>query len=156
AYLSTLLRYWEEEVEGEAYFRALADQLSDRQQKEKMTLLAEVERHTAAITRPLIEKYGLVPQPESALAAAGREAAADAPGWEALLAEMRASYPGYISAFEALAALAPAADRPLLDRMTEHEVVALAFLEAETQGALDSTAPLLSFLSTPVATSQAA
>ncbi|MEL6236952.1 MAG: FAD-dependent oxidoreductase, partial [Pseudomonadota bacterium] len=47
AYLSTLLRYWEEEVEGEAYFRALADQLSDRQQKEKMTLLAEVERHTA-------------------------------------------------------------------------------------------------------------
>ncbi|MEM9198454.1 MAG: hypothetical protein AAGD12_11460, partial [Pseudomonadota bacterium] len=60
------------------------------------------------------------------------------------------------SAFEALAAMAPAADRPLLDRMTEHEVVAMAFLEAEAQGAHDSTAPLLGFLSTPVSTSRAA
>ncbi|MEO0679124.1 MAG: FAD-dependent oxidoreductase [Pseudomonadota bacterium] len=149
-YLPTLLRYWEEEIEGEAYFRALAERLPEPREKERMILLAEVERRTAADARPLIDRHGLSPAPEAQLIAAGRAAAAAGPqDWPTLFAEMRRAYPGYVAAFEALEALGPAPDHPLLARMTEHEVCAVAFLEAEAAGAPDATAPLLRFLCVP-------
>ena len=45
AYLDTLLRYYEEEISGEAYFYGLA---SFYQEIEKVNLLAEIERKAAA------------------------------------------------------------------------------------------------------------
>ncbi len=154
-YFGTLVAYYEEEISGEAWYLALAE-LFDGARREKMRLLAEVERHTCEIVRPLIEKHGLEVRDTGALVAEGRAAAARwADDWDGLLADMRNGFPAYVSDFETLEAMAPPADRAILRRMTEHEEVAIAFLEREAAGDANSTAPLLAFLAVP-AISQAA
>ncbi|WP_333834615.1 oxidoreductase [Rubrimonas sp.] len=153
AYRETLLRYFEEEVAGEAWFRALAARLADPAHRRAMTLLAEVEAHCAAIVAPLLARHGLRPAPRADLVASGEADAARGPqDWDGMIALMRATFPGFIADFLRLEAMAPEADRAVLRRMTEHEVVAVAFLEAEAAGAADSVAPLLRYLATPVAT----
>ena len=57
--------------------------------------------------------------------------------------------PKLSSAREKLEAMAPLQDRAVLKRMTEHELVSIAFLEAEIAGGSDSTAPLHHYLSQP-------
>jgi dimethylamine/trimethylamine dehydrogenase len=61
-YLKTLLSYYEEEIEGEAYFYGLVDYFEEQ---EKLTVLARVERRAAESVVPLLEKYGLVSRDES-------------------------------------------------------------------------------------------
>jgi dimethylamine/trimethylamine dehydrogenase len=60
------------------------------------------------------------------------------------------TFPAYIPAFEALEQMAPPADRPLLARMTAHEVAAIEFLEREVRGDPASTEPLLQFMFAPL------
>jgi len=147
AYLETLLRYYEEELAGEVYFRALADKFSDADKKLKMILLAEVERHTAAVVRPLIEKYDLTPADMTDLTAEGLRSAESMPGdWRALIDDMRHTFPGYIKDFERLEAMAPKSDLPRLRLMTDHEHAAISFLELEATGADDPIGPLTRFL----------
>lgn len=134
-----------------AWFAALAARASLPREKEKMLLLAEVERCAAAAVRPLIDRYGLTPASDDALAASGRAQAATAPqDWESLIERMIKTFPADIPAFEALERMAPPADRPLLARMTAHEVAAIAFLEREVRSDPESTAPLLDFLFAPL------
>ncbi|MEM6679590.1 MAG: hypothetical protein AAF675_17130, partial [Pseudomonadota bacterium] len=147
AYLDTLQLYYEEEIMGEAYFEAMAERFDLPAQKEKMRLLAEVERRAAAYVRPLIERHGLKPRNRAALIAIGQgHAAAETGDWELLLAEMRRTYPGYIDDFERLEAMAPPGDRPALALLTEHETAAIAFLDAESEGTTDSTVPLRRYI----------
>ena len=61
-YLKTLLSYYEDEIMGEAYFYGLVDHFEE---KEKLTLLARVERRAAESVVPLLNKYDLVPRDES-------------------------------------------------------------------------------------------
>ena len=115
-----------------------------------MLLLAEVERHTAAAVRPLIDRYGLTPASDDTLAASGRAQAATAPqDWDSLIARMIKTFPADIPAFEALERMAPPADRPLFARMTAHELAAIAFLDREVRGDPERTEPLLQFLFAP-------
>ncbi|MEM7670900.1 MAG: FAD-dependent oxidoreductase, partial [Pseudomonadota bacterium] len=72
-YLETLLLYYEEEIMGDAYFRALAERFETAHQRSKMTLLADVEAHAAQAVLPLVEKYGLTPRPMGQLEALGRK-----------------------------------------------------------------------------------
>ena len=58
-YLDTLKLYYEEEVEGEAYFAALAERLTDPDEKRKMQMMADVETFAAAAVKPLLDKYRL-------------------------------------------------------------------------------------------------
>jgi len=95
AYLETLLDYYEEEVMVEAYFYGLADHIGGAAEREKLALLAEVERRAADVVRPLLEKHGLVPRDESVLKALGE---ADVErhrhyGWMELMAYMAGRYP---------------------------------------------------------------
>lgn len=146
-YLETLLLYYEEEVEGEAYFRALSERFSDPDHKTKLALLAEVEAHTAKGVAPLIAKYGLVPRLTARLVESGvTEAGATQADWGALLAEMTETYPHYVDAFERLEAMGPPEDRQALSFLTGHEVAAMAFLALETSLSRDSTVPLHTFL----------
>ncbi len=152
-YLETLLQYYEEEVAGIAYFNALAEICDDPDQKTKMTLLAQVEQHTADIVAPLLTRHGLTPRGPDALAAEGAEDAARGPqDWHSLTQHMRQTFPGYIADFDRLERMAPPEDLHILKRMTEHEVVAIAFLELEAKKDPDSAAPLHRFLSEPVHT----
>jgi dimethylamine/trimethylamine dehydrogenase len=146
-YLDTLLRYYEEEVAGEAYFCDLAKRVKTTDQTEKMLLLGAVERHVAAIVAPLLGKYGLVPRPTPELIDEGRQDAQDGPQtYEELLTHMRETFPGYIDDFNKLESIAPKADRAILRRMTEHEIVAIEFFEREAAGAANSTEPLKQYL----------
>ena len=67
-YLKTLLSYYEEEIEGEAYFYGLVDHFEEQ---DKLTVLARVERRAAESVLPLLEKYELIPRQESELKARG-------------------------------------------------------------------------------------
>ncbi len=146
-YLETLTRYYEEEVEGEAWFEALAERMPLPRQREKLLLLAAVERATYEAVDPLIARYGLTPAPRAALRASGRAAADDGPqDWDALLARMRETFPGYVDSFLKLERMAPPGDQPPLKRMTAHEVAAIDFLTREAEGDEASTEPLLHFL----------
>ncbi|MCP5091881.1 MAG: hypothetical protein GY949_13255, partial [Gammaproteobacteria bacterium] len=69
-YLDTLLRYYEEEINGESYFMGLAEHFSER---DKTILLARCERVAAQAVEPLLEKHSLKPRPESDLLDEGRE-----------------------------------------------------------------------------------
>jgi hypothetical protein len=149
AYLDTLRRYVEEEIEGEAYFAELARRCPDPAAREYLRLLAEVERHAAAAALPLLDRHGLGPLDRAALGAAGRAAAAAETGdWAALAAGMRHSYPGFIAQFRDLEAMAPPGDRPRLAFLTAHETAALEFLERDLRGEPGATAPLLAYLAT--------
>lgn len=156
-YLETLLRAYEEEVEGEAWYRALAQRMTQPRHKEKMLLLAAVERATAEAMRPLIDRYGLTPAPREALVATGQaQAARGAQDWGTLLDQMTESFPGYVDDFKEIEAMGPAEDQPYLVLMTAHEIAAIDFLHLEAKGDPDSTAPLLDFLLATPPTSQAA
>ncbi|MFC6585100.1 FAD-dependent oxidoreductase [Sulfitobacter aestuariivivens] len=146
-YLATLRQYLEEEIEGAAYFERLAERFQDDDLKRKMMLLKQVEEHTAVAVRPLIEKYDLRPRDAAELTRSGQKQADTAPGdWDELIAQMRSTFPGYIEDFRQLEAMAPPDDLPPLKVMTEHEVAALAFLEAEANGDPESCRPLHQFL----------
>ncbi|MEM7225795.1 MAG: hypothetical protein AAF495_22645 [Pseudomonadota bacterium] len=146
-YRETLLLFYEEEIEGEAYFAALAER-HDGHPKEALILLARVETAVAAIVAPLLGRHGLVAKDRAALHACGR-AQADAKNgvsWPELVAEMTRDFRVFVEEFEALERLAPPNDRERLRILTEHETAAIAFLELEAAGDPASLAPLERYL----------
>ena len=148
AYLETLLKYYEDEVMGVAYFYGLADHIGGAVEREKFALLAEVERRAADVVRPLLEKHGLIPRHESVLKALG-EAHVERHRhytWMEMMAYMVARYPAYLDEFEALERLAPKDDIPALKRLTHHEVLAIDFAKKEIALDPDSTASLREYL----------
>ncbi len=147
-YLETLLKYYEDEVMGEAYFYGLADHIGGAVEREKLALLAEIERRAADVVRPLLEKHGLVPRDESVLKALG-EAHVERHrrySWMELMAYMAGRYPAYLDEFEALERLAPEDDVPALKLLTHHEVVAIDFADKEIAGDPDSLASIQEYL----------
>jgi dimethylamine/trimethylamine dehydrogenase len=139
-YAQGLLAAYEDEVSGEAYFGGLADHFPVETQRDKLALLAEVERHTAGVLLPLVERHGLAPSPVPVLHELGRtEAAAwHGGGWPGLMQEMAGDYQVYVEEFRALERMAPDDDRPALARLTRHELLIIGFAEKELAGSADS------------------
>lgn len=145
-YLDTLLLYYEEEIMGEAYFRALALRFPEPEHAYKMELMAQVERHAANSVLPLLQKYNLTPRTDAVLFAIGLEGIdAVTLDWDALIAEMQISFPDYMREFRALEAMGPEPDKPRLKFLTDHEVAAIEFLNLEAQNR-ESVAPMLAYL----------
>jgi dimethylamine/trimethylamine dehydrogenase len=144
-YLDTLLRYYEEEIEGEAYFYGLAEHFKER---EKTRLLARVERHSIAMIEPLLQKYSLQSRDEATLALEGRRhvESHQSYAWPQFMRHIIERYPGYLDDFKALERMAPTADLPALQHLTEHEVVVIDFAKKELAGDADSCVPLLDYL----------
>ena len=144
-YLKTLLSYYEEEIEGEAYFYGLVDHFEEQ---DKLTVLARVERRAAESVVPLLEKYDLVPRDESELKTrgegyVGRHASLD---WFEFMTYIVNRYPGYLEDFTTLERMAPEEDLYALKNMTVHEVAAIEFAKRELAGDPDSLAPLYDYL----------
>ena len=144
-YLQTLLRYYEEEISGEAYFYALADHFAER---EKVILLARIERRAAEAVLPLLEKYSLTPRDESVIHSEGRSDPElhQSQSWPEFMAYMIKRYPAYVDDFRALEQMAPVEDLTALNVLTDHEVAVIDFAEKELAGDPDSLAPLLKYL----------
>ena len=139
------MSYYEEEVEGEAYFHELADNFEE---EGKLTLLARVERRAAESVVPLLKKYKLVPKDESELKARGeghvqRHASFD---WLEFMAYMVNRYPSYLEEFMALEKIAPEEDLYALNYLTEHEVATIEFAKRELTGDPESLVPLCNYL----------
>ena len=146
-YLKTLLSYYEEEIEGEAYFYGLVDHFEEQ---EKLTVLARVERRAAESVVPLLEKYELVPKDESELKTrgedhVGRHASFD---WFEFMTYMVNRYPEYVEDFTALERMAPEEDLYALNNLTDHEVAAIEFAKRELAGDPESLTPLYDYLNT--------
>ena len=144
-YLETLLAYYEAEVGGEAYFEALADHFEER---EKVLLLAMVERYAAESVEPLIEKYGLVPRDTTAIHREGRSYRDlhQSQSWSEFMEYMVRRYPEYLVEFRSLEQMAPAEDLPALNVLTDHEIAVIEFAEMELAGDPDSLKPLYNYL----------
>ena len=144
-YLDTLLQYYEEEIEGEAYFYGLAEHFKER---EKTLLLARVERKAASMLEYLLVHYRLQPRDDATLARSGREYVGTHREWEwgRFMSYIVERYPGYVDDFLGLEAMAPAADLPALKALTEHEEVVIDFARRELAGDVDSCQPLLDYL----------
>lgn len=147
-YRKTLLVYYEEEIMGEAYFNALAEHFDGEGERDKLRLLARVERRAADVVQPLLHEHGLTARDEAVLESLGEAdvAAHQDYDWHELMAYMVARFPGYVDDFEALERLAPEADRPALKLLTRHEVAAIEFAGRELAGDADSAAPLRRYL----------
>jgi dimethylamine/trimethylamine dehydrogenase len=144
-YLDTLLRYYEEEISGEAYFYALADYFEER---DKMILLAKTERVAAQAIEPLLEKYALVPKGDSELKDLGQSYVElhQSYSWSEFMTYVVERYPGYLDDFAALEEMAPLEDLPALNILTEHEVAVIDFAEKELRGDPGSLIPLTRYL----------
>ena len=144
-YLQTLLRYYEEEISGEAYFYALAEHFAER---EKLILLARIERRAAEAVRPLLEKYGLTPRDESVCHSEGKGHLEihKSYSWEEFMTYIVERYPGYVEDFRALEQMAPIEDLSALNVLTDHEIAVIDFAKKELAGNLDSTTPLYLYL----------
>lgn len=147
-YLDTLLRYYEEEISGEAYFYGLLEAFGE---SEKVTLLARMERSAAQTIEPLLEKYALGPVNEEQLKDLGESEVSRHQGlsWHQFMTHIVKRYPLYLDEFYALEAMAPAADLPLLQALTAHEVAVIEFAEHELAGKPDSVQPLKLYLALP-------
>ncbi len=133
---------------GVAYFHGLARHFDGPGQREKLAMLAEVERAAAESVRPLLDKHGLVARQAGVLkllGEAGVEKHRDQK-WMDFMRHMARTYPGYVAQFEALSRLAPVDDLPALQRLTDHETAAIDFAEKEVAGDADSLAPLREYL----------
>jgi len=144
-YMRTLLRYYEEEISGEAYFYGLAEHFSER---EKTILLARIERHAATAVEPLLEKYGLEPADEAALEREGQSHVGlhQSYDWEQFMTYIIERYPLYTEDFLALERMAPAEDQATLKKLTDHEVAVIDFAKKELAGEADSVELLLQYL----------
>jgi dimethylamine/trimethylamine dehydrogenase len=147
-YLDTLLRYYEEEISGEAYFYKLVEAFGE---SEKVTLLARMERSAAQTIEPLLEKYNLGPINEAQLKDIGEREVSSHQGfsWKQFMTYIVERYPLYLDEFYALEAMAPAEDLPFLQALTEHEIAVIEFAEHELAGKPDSVQPLKLYLALP-------
>jgi len=147
-YRKTLLEYYEEEIMGEAYFFALAEHFDGEGERDKLCLLAQVERRAAEVVRPLLQKHGMIARDEWVLKSLGEAdvAAHQDYDWHELMAYMVARYLRYFDDFAALERLAPQEDMPALKLLTRHEVAAIEFAGGELAGDADSAAPLHRYL----------
>ena len=144
-YLDTLLRYYEEEISGEAYFYALAEHFVER---DKIFLLAKTERVAAQAIEPLLKKYKLLPRGELELKDLGRSYVElhQSYSWLEFMTYVVERYPGYLDDFTGLERMAPTEDLPALKRLTDHEVAVIDFAEKELRNDPDSLVPLIRYL----------
>jgi dimethylamine/trimethylamine dehydrogenase len=146
--MTSVLNSYEDEIINEAFFLAFAGCLQSRTERDKLALLARVERQAAAALLPLLDRYGLAPRDDAALHELGQAdfAAGGAGSWRELMRQISATYPKYVAQFRALESRAPAADRAALARLRQHEVATIEFARQELRGTSTSADLLYAFL----------
>jgi len=129
-YLQNLINAYEGEIAGEHYFRKLCDVFP--KQRGFLMRCAELENKTAELILPLIGKYQLETKSKLTLQSEGAGYALLDSGktWPQLIEESINSYPGYVDEFRTLEITAPNEDRPILEKLTEHELVLIEWMRA--------------------------
>ena len=130
-YQAGILDAYEGEVAGAAYFRDLMAYFPDH--AELLQRCRALEHQTAASLAPLLKKYDLQCRAVLVLSELGAaEARADGrQTWQSLLRHSVDTYPAYVVQFRELTALAPVVDRPIVELLTQHEVLLIGWLTTE-------------------------
>ena len=130
---------WVGEIQGEAFFNALADaEAGDR--REKWLTLATLEQVTGERMAAVLRERGVHPKApaESGRLLDAAEQYAKMPFSQAV-ASMRPILVDAIGRFEALLAQAPEAERESMRFLVDHERALLRFVDLEAEGAGDES-----------------
>jgi hypothetical protein len=132
-YKSLILEAYEDEVAGAAYFDGVA--LLYPEHSSFLQRCAALERETANRLIVLLRKYQLTPSAQAALEQRGTGDArmAAAGDWNLLMRQSINSYVIYVEEFQALEAMGPAEDRPILAALTAHEVQLIEWMQTESR-----------------------
>ena len=146
-YLVELMRSYEGEVAGEAYFEELA-QWHDDVARSVLERFALVERITASALHPVVARHGIVVADREELRRRGVANAAQerSIAWSDLIVEMCEFYPRYVREFERMLAIAPPEDRPVVQLLLDHEVALVETAVGVRSGRADALAPVERFL----------
>jgi hypothetical protein len=135
-YHAELLKSYEDEIVGYAFFSSLAKGREVEDEKRKLHFLAGLETRTAQMLAPLIERYGLTARSADDLKAQGFAEAEPfaALDWVAMNAKFVEDFDRYIGFFQALEAAGPLEDKRPLRLLTQHEIALVEFARAEAAG----------------------
>jgi hypothetical protein len=128
------VKAYQGEVLGEALFDRIADQLDDAERKEKMRVLAKLERRTKEAIAPALERAGLptAPDPESLATAEALAGAASTP-WHDLLATFEPITSQFCAMYRRIGELDPS-ESETSELLVAHELALRAFARAEIAG----------------------
>jgi hypothetical protein len=139
------VRLWVEsyqgEVLGEAYFAGMAERVTDPAQREKIDLLACLERSTKELLEPVIRRLGVPAEPDQAIV----DAAGNATDVEYLpmLKTFVAAAAEYLGRYTRLRSLVEPPDASIVDQLIAHELAFELFARRELAGENDnSTEPI--------------
>lgn len=137
AYLADLLRYYEEEIQGEGLFQRIADASPDPVIKAKWLEFAALEVHTRRAMEPLIRQYELQPQSREAMLKIGIDEA-DAEwlkmSWTEAMTFIVEDFPRFIKEFVDLIEIGPLVDQTCLEQILNHEEAMIAYAKLELAG----------------------
>ena len=133
---------------GEGYFIALSEHFVKPHQKEKMLLLAKVEKFAAEAILPLLSKYELVPRDSRLLKEIGKKGLTKVGhfSWDEFINDIYINFPKYLVEFAELEKMAPESDIGMLKILTDHEVAAIEFAKLEMKGNTNSIDPLVQYM----------
>ncbi|NQY08777.1 MAG: hypothetical protein HRT71_04585 [Flavobacteriales bacterium] len=157
-YLDTLLRFHEEEIQGEGYNYRLMCYFKEDHEIEKTIILAKVERHTAEQVRELLNKYkGQFEENElkfrtlEELLSEGRtwkDWEATEYDWKDEMDEIVSFYWIYNREFNDLGRISPPEDWHYLEAMYNHELAVIDFARGEFEDRPAAIDTMYAYLST--------
>jgi hypothetical protein len=139
------IRLWVEsyqgEVLGEAYFAGMAQRVTDPMLREKIDLLACLERSTKELLEPVIRRLGVSAEPDPAvLDAAGNVTDVE---YLPMLKSFVTAAAEYLGRYTRLRSLVEPSDASIVDQLIAHELAFELFARRELAGESDnSTEPI--------------
>jgi hypothetical protein len=146
-FVPTLQLFIEEELQGEALFRRLADYHQGKA-RNVFQIMAAIESGVIAAMQPAIVRHGLeLANPKTLYEEGRREAdAMSSMTWAEFLKHVHEDYPAFNDEFDQLLRLAPATDRADVQLLVDHELAFTDFVAAERRGDPNSLDILTAFL----------
>ena len=155
AYRAGLQTLYDGEVMGERLLLALHAAARSAREADHFAAILQLETETKARLRPLLLKYGMSLAETGDLSGIpARLAAYASQSWGEYTAASASRLTGICRDYEAIAALGPPEDQPILQAVVDHEAALLAWARAEATGETDqSLAAILALLCFPPAAS---
>ena len=151
AYLDGLRVLYDGEVMGERLLLALHAAARTPREARCFAAILQLETETKARLRPLLLRHGLSLAETGDLSGIpARVAGYLQQSWEAYASATAARLGPILASYQAIAALGPPQDRPILQAVVDHEAALLRWAEMEGAGDTDaSLSDLLSLLNFP-------
>ncbi|HLZ83951.1 MAG TPA: hypothetical protein VKQ54_10330 [Caulobacteraceae bacterium] len=156
AYRAGLQTLYDGEVMGERLLLALYAGARSPREADHFAAILQLETETKARLRPLLLKHGMSPTEDTADLGGipARLANYASQPWRDYAAATAARLAGVLRGYEAIAALGPPEDQPILEAVVRHEAALLDWARAEAAGETDqSLAAILALLCFPPAVS---